>query len=298
MRTERLLAQSQQLASELQHQQSELQQTNEEIALKATLLAEQKAEVEQKNQQIEQARRALEEKAAELALTSRYKSEFLANMSHELRTPLNSILILGQQLAENPSANLSDRQVEFAKTIHSAGTDLLHLISDILDLSKIESGTVTVDNEEVGFAALRENIDRSFRHEAERRDLDTVHAEALRKIPRHHVEWLDGLVPNILHPGGFLFVHAGIRPGVDLSAQSHTDMMWIRKPFLESTADHGALVVHGHTAIKRATLYPNRLNLDSGAGYGGPVSAVRLDKDGVWLLTDHGPELLRPEGIA
>ena len=102
MRTERLLSQSQQLAGELQSQQKELQQTNEEIALKAALLAEQKAEVERKNQQIEHARRALEEKAAELALTSRYKSEFLANMSHELRTPLNSILILGQQLAENP----------------------------------------------------------------------------------------------------------------------------------------------------------------------------------------------------
>ena len=102
MRTEHLLAQSQQLAGELQSQQNELQQTNEEIALKAALLAEQKAEVEHKNQQIEHARRALEDKAAELALTSRYKSEFLANMSHELRTPLNSILILGQQLAENP----------------------------------------------------------------------------------------------------------------------------------------------------------------------------------------------------
>ena len=102
MRTEHLLAQSQQLAVELQSQQNELQQTNEEIAQKAALLAEQKAEVEHKNQQIEHARRALEDKAAELALTSRYKSEFLANMSHELRTPLNSILILGQQLAENP----------------------------------------------------------------------------------------------------------------------------------------------------------------------------------------------------
>jgi HAMP domain-containing protein/CheY-like chemotaxis protein/signal transduction histidine kinase len=171
MRTERLLAQSQQLAGELQAQQKELQQTNEDIALKAALLAEQKNEVERKNQQIEQARRALEEKAAELALTSRYKSEFLANMSHELRTPLNSILILGQQLSENADANLSPRQVEFASTIHAAGTDLLHLISDILDLSKIESGTVTVDNEEISFKHLRENMERSFRHEAERRQL-------------------------------------------------------------------------------------------------------------------------------
>ena len=172
MRTERLLSQSQQLAGELQYQQKELQQTNEDIALKAALLAEQKAEVERKNQQIEHARRALEEKAAELALTSRYKSEFLANMSHELRTPLNSILILGQQLAENADTNLSPRQVEFAKTIHAAGTDLLHLISDILDLSKIESGTVTVDSEEIAFSHLRENLERSFRHDAERRRLD------------------------------------------------------------------------------------------------------------------------------
>ncbi|GAB2504435.1 HAMP domain-containing protein [Lysobacter humi (ex Lee et al. 2017)] len=172
MRTEGLLKQSQQLAAELQSQQTELQQTNEEIALKAALLAEQKAEVETKNQQIEQARRELEAKAAELALTSRYKSEFLANMSHELRTPLNSILILGQQLAENPETNLTPRQVEFAKTIHAAGTDLLNLISDILDLSKIESGTVTIETEDITFAHLRENMERGFRHEAERRGLD------------------------------------------------------------------------------------------------------------------------------
>ncbi|GAA5066861.1 HAMP domain-containing protein [Lysobacter panacisoli] len=172
MRTERLLSQSQQLAGELQAQQDELQQTNEEIALKASLLAAQKSEVEQKNLQIEQARRALEEKAAELAQTSRYKSEFLANMSHELRTPLNSILILSQQLAENPDDNLSDRQMEYGKTIHAAGTDLLHLISDILDLSKIESGTVTIDIETISFSLLRENLERGFRHEAERRKLD------------------------------------------------------------------------------------------------------------------------------
>ena len=171
MRTEGLLKQSQQLAGELQTQQKELQQTNEELANKARLLAEQNVEVERKNQEIELARRALEEKAAELALTSRYKSEFLANMSHELRTPLNSILILGQQLAENADSNLSPRQVEFAKTIHGAGTDLLNLISDILDLSKIESGTVTVECEELPFTHLRETLERNFRHEAEDRKL-------------------------------------------------------------------------------------------------------------------------------
>ena len=151
--------------------QKELQQTNEELEQKAQELAEQNAEVERKNMEIEQARRALEEKAAELALTSKYKSEFLANMSHELRTPLNSILILGQQLGENTGGNLNPKQVEFARNIHSAGSDLLNLINDILDLSKIESGTVTVEAEEISFASLRESVERNFRHIAESKNL-------------------------------------------------------------------------------------------------------------------------------
>jgi HAMP domain-containing protein/CheY-like chemotaxis protein/signal transduction histidine kinase len=171
MQTEGLLTQSQQLAAELQAQQRELQQTNEQLEQKAQQLAERNVEVERKNQEIEQARRELEEKASELALTSKYKSEFLANMSHELRTPLNSILILGQQLTDNPEGNLTPKQVEFARTIHGAGTDLLNLISDILDLSKIESGTVTVDAEDIFVSNLVDALARPFRHEVEARQL-------------------------------------------------------------------------------------------------------------------------------
>ena len=183
MRTENLLQQSQQLTMELQTRQSELQQTNEELASKAKQLAEQNVEVERKNKEVEQARRALEEKAAELALTSKYKSEFLANMSHELRTPLNSILILGQQLAENTVGNLMPKQVDFARNIHSAGTDLLTLINDILDLSKIESGTVTVEAEEITFNALRDSVERNFHHLAEAKNL-TFHVDIDNTLPR------------------------------------------------------------------------------------------------------------------
>jgi len=221
MRTERLLTQSQQLTVELQSRQSELQQTNEELGTKAKLLAEQNAEVERKNAEVEQARHALEEKAIELALTSKYKSEFLANMSHELRTPLNSILILSQQLAENVPGNLSEKQVEFSRNINSSGSDLLNLINDILDLSKIESGTVTVEVEEIKFDRLRENIERNFRHVAEAKNLPfNVHFAAdLPPFIESDDKRLQQILKNLLSNAVKFTAHGHVRVSVRLATQ-------------------------------------------------------------------------------
>src|SRR5690606_22562635 len=155
----------------LRSQQDELQQTNEELEEKAHQLTEQKAEVEKKNRQVELARQELEEKAEQLALTSKYKSQFLANMSHELRTPLNSLLILSRQLADNAEQNLTDKQIRYAETIRQAGTDLMTLINEILDLAKIESGTMAVEIAQVRFGNLRDYVDQTFRQVAEEKGL-------------------------------------------------------------------------------------------------------------------------------
>jgi len=200
MRTEDLLQQSQSLTTELQSQQQVLQKTNErlehqalnlktsesllknkqeelraaneQLQEKARLLSEQMSQVELKNREVELAKAALEEKAEQLALSSRYKSEFLANMSHELRTPLNSLLILAQLLTKNSEGNLSPRQVEFANTIHSSGADLLSLINDILDLAKIESGTVTLNVAPERLSDLSDYVDRTFRQIAHGKGLE------------------------------------------------------------------------------------------------------------------------------
>ncbi|MBA3342680.1 MAG: HAMP domain-containing protein, partial [Gemmatimonadaceae bacterium] len=218
MRTSELLEQSQQLTQELQNQsqelkqqqeelkksnsdleaqtkslrsseellrdqQVELQQVNEELEEKASLLSEQNRKVEQKNDEVEAARLSLEEKAEQLALSSKYKSEFLANMSHELRTPLNSLLILSKLLADNKDGNLSAKQVEFAQTIHSSGSDLLSLINDVLDLSKVEAGKMEVSPTDLPVDELRESLERGFRQVAEQKGL-SFNVEVQLDVPK------------------------------------------------------------------------------------------------------------------
>ncbi|MBC8029259.1 MAG: HAMP domain-containing protein [Pyrinomonadaceae bacterium] len=237
-RTEDLLQQSQSLAAELQSQQDELkktneqleqqaeslreseellksqqeelQQTNEELQEKAELLARQKAEVEAKNREVEEARWEMEEKAEQLALTSKYKSEFLANMSHELRTPLNSMLILSRQLAENNDDNLSGKQVQFAETIHSSGSDLLTLINDILDLSKIESGMMGIEVTEVSVVEITEQLGRSFHQLAKDKDLEfeIERAEELPETIRTDDKRLQQILMNLLS-NAFKFTEEG-----------------------------------------------------------------------------------------
>ncbi|PLS77041.1 MAG: hybrid sensor histidine kinase/response regulator, partial [Chloroflexi bacterium] len=238
MRQEELLKQSQSLAEELQGQQRELtetnqrleqqarslqaseellkqqreqlQQTNEELEEKAELLATQNAEVERKNREIDRARQALEEKAEQLALSSKYKSEFLANMSHELRTPLNSLLILSKLLSENADSNLTPKQVDFATTIYSAGADLLSLINDILDLAKIESGTMGVDVGVVQFGDVRDEVERTFRQIATDKNINFT-VDLAATLPRNlHTDGkrLQQILRNLLS-NAFKFTEQG-----------------------------------------------------------------------------------------
>ncbi|WP_415922980.1 HAMP domain-containing protein [Steroidobacter sp.] len=288
MRTEGLLKQSQELAGELQTQQKELQQTNEELANKAGLLAEQNAEVERKNEEIELARRALEEKATELALTSRYKSEFLANMSHELRTPLNSILILGQQLAENADQNLSPRQIEFAKTIHGAGTDLLNLISDILDLSKIESGTVTVDSEDLLFSHLRETIERNFRHEAEARtlqfntDFEPALGRQISTDPKRLLQVLKNLLSNAFKFTAQGSVTLRVRPAQSGWSPDHPVLNQVATVVAFSVTDTGI----GIAPEKQRIIFEAFQQADAGTSrkYGGTGLGLAISRELAHLL--------------
>ncbi|HZO17859.1 MAG TPA: HAMP domain-containing protein [Gemmatimonadaceae bacterium] len=245
MRTEELLVQSQNLTQELQNQskelqiqqeelersnrelksqaeslraseellrqqQEELQQVNEELEEKASLLAEQNKKVEHKNKEVEAARLALEEKAQQLALSSRYKSEFLANMSHELRTPLNSLLILAKLLGDNKDGNLNEKQVEYAQTIYTSGTDLLNLINDVLDLSKVEAGKLDVHPIEIPIAEITDFVDRTFRPIAEQKGL-ALKIDAMPDVPPAIItdgHRLQQVLKNLLS-NAFKFTHEG-----------------------------------------------------------------------------------------
>jgi signal transduction histidine kinase/HAMP domain-containing protein/ActR/RegA family two-component response regulator len=234
MRTEQLLLQSQALTQELQNQSRELQLQQQELrrtnlalekqALeleeKARLLGQQNAKVEIKNREVEQARRSLEEKAEQLGLASKYKSEFLANMSHELRTPLNSMLILARLLADNPQANLSQKQIEYARTIYTCGTDLLSLINEILDLSKVESGKMRVESRAVLLSDLVLELRRAFQPLADQKGLAWVAgiepgtSEAIFSDPQRLLQVLKNLLSNAFKftPGGSVVLRIRMEP--------------------------------------------------------------------------------------
>jgi CheY-like chemotaxis protein len=288
MRTENLLVQSQQLTTELQTRHIELQQTNEELASKAKQLAEQNEEVERKNKEVEHARRALEEKAAELALTSKYKSEFLANMSHELRTPLNSILILGQQLADNVAKNLTPKQVDFAKNIHSAGTDLLTLINDILDLSKIESGTVTVEPEDITFASLRETVHRNFHHIAESKNLsfaveiDPALPSAFTSDPKRLQQILKNLLSNAFKFTSQGYVSMSVRQVTSGWSQDHPSLSRSNAAVAFMVADTGI----GIAPEKQKLIFEAFQQADAGTSrkYGGTGLGLAISRELASLL--------------
>src|SRR5579871_2567956 len=291
MRTEGLLDQSQQLTAQLQSRQHELQRTNEELAAHAKLLAKQNAEVERKNVEVEHARRALEEKAAELALTAKYKSEFLANVSHELRTPLNSIIVLSQQLAENPGG-LSDRQVEFCRNINSAGADLLHLINDILDLSKIESGTITLDVDEISFASIRDSITRTFRHVAEAKGLP-FHVDFAERLPpsiESDAKRLEQILKNLLS-NAFKFTSQGrVGVRVDLATEGwspgHPVLGEARQVVAFTVEDTGI----GIPMDKQKLIFEafQQADAETSRKYGGTGLGLAISAELTWLLGADG----------
>jgi HAMP domain-containing protein/CheY-like chemotaxis protein/signal transduction histidine kinase len=234
----------------LQTQQEELQQTNEELEEKAQLLEEQNRRIEIKNREIELARAALEEKAEQLSLSSRYKSEFLANMSHELRTPLNSLLILAKLLSENPESNLNEKQIEFANTIYGAGSDLLSLINDILDLSKVEAGRMDVNVTDVKLSDLRDFVERSFRPVAEDKDLGfeiEVHGANVPPTIETDEQRLQQVIKNLLS-NAFKFTSSGnvkLRVGLAEGRQFASEALSRAEAVLEfSVEDTGVGIPH------------------------------------------------------
>jgi CheY-like chemotaxis protein/nitrogen-specific signal transduction histidine kinase len=244
--------------------------------------------VERKNKEVEQARQALEEKAKQLAITSKYKSEFMANMSHELRTPLNSLLILSDQLAKNAEANLTTRQVEFAKTIHASGNDLLTLINDILDLAKIESGTVVVDAGEVPFRDLRDYVDRAFRHVADSKKLD-FEVEVKPGVPRSvntDAKRLQQILKNLLS-NAFKFTDKGkvaleVRPATEGWSPDNQSLNSARQVLAFSVSDTGI----GIPAEKQQIIFEAFQQADGSTSrkYGGTGLGLAISREIAGML--------------
>ncbi|MDP9003975.1 MAG: response regulator, partial [Verrucomicrobiota bacterium] len=282
-RTEDLLKQSQSLASELQSRQEELQQTNQELEEKARQLFEQNEEVERKNREVEQARQALEGKAQQLSITSRYKSEFLANMSHELRTPLNSLLILAEQLSSNPDGNLTPKQVEFARTIRGSGKDLLKLINDILDLSKIESGTVTIDVGEVRFEEMRQTMERTFRHVAEGKgvsfkiDIDPSVPEAVHTDAQRLDQVLKNLLSNAFKFTERGYVNLRVMPVTEGWSPENVNLNRAENVLSLSVSDSGI----GIPLDKQTTIFEPFLQADGSTSrkYGGTGLGLAISRE-------------------
>jgi signal transduction histidine kinase/HAMP domain-containing protein/CheY-like chemotaxis protein len=262
--TEDLLAKSRQLTAqledrseELQKQQEELRRSNAELEEKAALLARQNKDIEVKNSEIEQARQALEERADQLALASKYKSEFLANMSHELRTPLNSLLILARLLADNNDGNLSGKQVEFAETIHSAGSDLLGLISDILDLSKIEAGRMDVQASAIAVSTLVEYVEATFRPLTVEKGLDfTIRLDPMVPTDLHTDEQrLQQILRNLLSnavkftEAGSVEMRVSVARDVILGDGSDPGQTVLRRAVSFTVADTGIGIAEGKLRI-------------------------------------------------
>ena len=300
MRTEGLLTQSQSLAHQLQTRQQELQQTNEELQEKAHLLAEQNQEVERKNAEVEYARQELEDKAKQLALTSKYKSEFLANMSHELRTPLNSLLILSDQLNKNTEGNLTAKQTDFAKTIHSSGNDLLMLINDILDLSKIESGTVMVEGSELRLEDLQRYVARTFTHVAESKNVDFMlrfHKD-LPKVMFTDSKRLQQIIKNLLS-NAFKFTHQGhvmltVEPVESGWTHGNEDLNRAGQVLAFSVADTGI----GIAADKQRIIFEAFQQADGSTSrkYGGTGLGLAISRELSHLLGGEIRLISRPGG--
>jgi signal transduction histidine kinase/CheY-like chemotaxis protein len=281
IRTEELLEQSQALTIELQ-------QTNRELEERTLLLSHQNEEVERRRREIDEARTALEQKAEQLAQTSRYKSQFLANMSHELRTPLNSLLILSQQLAENPEGNLSDRQISFAETIRSAGNDLLTLINDILDLSKIESGTTSLDIGRVRFEDIQDDIERTFRQIAQQKALDfSVFVSpdlpaAVMTDPTRLQQILKNLLSNAFKFTETGSIHVRIEEATQGWSEDNEALKRARSVLSFSVADTGV----GISPEKQSVIFEafQQADMDTSRRFGGTGLGLSISREIAQLL--------------